>query len=340
MGRKKIPIEIGKEYGWLTVLGEAPKDSHGHIRYHARCRCGQEIYVQSPVLRRETSKCTQCAHKYNSATENANIVGRVFEHWEVLEEVHRNAGGTRQFRCKCRYCGCIAIKTKWQIEHRATNRCENCPPDYNFKVDGEVAIGTLPDGSHFTIDAADINKVSQRWWHRKPEGYIVSTERTGRCRQLRLHEFLLNSNDLPNVIIDHINRNKLDCRRSNLRFVTPQQNVMNKSLSKNNRTGYAGVFFDNKMGCYRAKIGINNQRISLGRSDNPVECAQMYNLAADMLFREFAGHHNDVPEPSEKIKKQVTEKCMPFMAAADLATQSCGLFSCQKEPVAAYGEVV
>ena len=283
MGRKKIPIDVGREYGWLTVLGEGPKDVHGHIRYHVRCRCGREIYVQSPVLRKETSKCTECAHKYNQSTENANIVGKMFTHWEVLEEVERNACGSRRFRCKCRSCGAISIKTRGQITARKANRCENCPPEYQFVIKGDTAVGTLPDGSKFIIDTADIPMVSKRWWHKNQSGYVVSTKRNTKPHKIRLHEFLLNPHNLPNVIIDHINRDKSDCRRSNLRFVTPQQNCMNKSLSKNNKTGYAGVFFEKDIGHYRAKIVLNNRIIRLGYSDNPVECAQRYEFSAGSL---------------------------------------------------------
>lgn len=334
LAKPKMHIEIGREYGWFTVLGHAPKDSFGHIRYHVRCRCGHEQDVQTSVLGKGTAKCRECATKYNAASERANIVGKKYAHFDVLKEIPRKANGVRRFLCKCRFCGNISIKTKGQIERRKIMRCEHCPPDYHFSVNGNTAVGILPDGSEFTVDAADVERVSQMRWSRHSSGYIVSDGCRGKFRRIRLHEFLLNPRGIPNIIIDHVNRNKLDCRRSNLRFVTPQQNCMNKSLSRNNKTGYAGVFFDNSMGCYRAKIGINDQRISLGRSDNPIECAQMYNWAAMLLFREFAGHRNDVPEPTEKIKHQVTEKCLPFMADADLATQACSLFSCQNETVA------
>ena len=241
MGRKKIPIDVGREYGWLTILGEGPKDGHGHIRYHVRCRCGREINVQSPVLRKETSKCTECAHKYNQSTENANIVGRIFTYWEVLEEVKRSKNGVRQFLCRCRSCGKLSVKTKGQITQRKIDRCENCPPNYHFTVHGDTAVGWLPDGSCFMIDEADISKVSKMRWRRKGNGYIITTMKDGKNKHLRLHDFLLNPSRLPNVIIDHINRDKSDCRRSNLRFVTPQQNCMNKSLSKNNKSNSSAV---------------------------------------------------------------------------------------------------
>lgn len=282
--------------------------------------------MQSPVLRRGESKCTQCAHKYNKSTEKANIVGQTFEHWEVLEEVEKEDGGPRKFKCRCRSCGAISIKTRAQIFVRKGMHCQKCPPEYHFAVKGDSAVGTLPDGSTFIIDTADIPKVSERWWHKNRRGYVVSSKRNQKPCAICLHEYLLNPQGMPNVIIDHINRNKADCRRSNLRFVTPQQNSMNKSLSKNNRTGYAGVYFDTRSGCYRAKISFNNHNISLGASDNPEECAQMYNVGSELLFRNYAGHHNDVPEASNEIRIKVTEKCLPFIHDADLATRECSLF--------------
>ena len=334
MGRKRIPIEVGKEYGWFTVLGDSHKDKHGHILHHVRCRCGHEQFVQTQVLQKGTAKCKRCASKYNLASERANIVGQIFEHWEVLKEIERKANGTRQFICKCRSCGDVSIKTKAQIVMRKIHHCENCPPEYNFIIKGDSAIGTLPDGSQFIIDTTDIPKVSKRWWHKNQKGYIISTLRRSRRHDIKLHDFLLNPSGLPNVVIDHINRNKADCRRKNLRLVTHQQNSMNRSIGRNNKTGYVGVFFDTSMGRYRAKIGLNNRNINLGYSDDPVECAQMYNIGTELIFREFAGHHNDVPEPSIKLRRMIAEKCLPFMAEADLATQACSLFSCQNEAVA------
>ncbi|MCH7686587.1 MAG: HNH endonuclease [Planctomycetes bacterium] len=42
---------------------------------------------------------------------------------------------------------------------------------------------------------------------------------------------------------DHINRNRLDNRDENLRFVTFSQNQINKGLSTRNTSGFKGVCF-------------------------------------------------------------------------------------------------
>lgn len=45
---------------------------------------------------------------------------------------------------------------------------------------------------------------------------------------------------------DHINRNELDNRKENLREASPQQNVFNSSIAKNNTSGITGVHYDKK----------------------------------------------------------------------------------------------
>ena len=53
-------IEIGKEYGWLTVLSEAGRGKDGHLKYLVRCRCGKEYAVQRGFLRKPECKCVDC----------------------------------------------------------------------------------------------------------------------------------------------------------------------------------------------------------------------------------------------------------------------------------------
>ena len=84
-----------------------------------------------------------------------------------------------------------------------------------------------------------IKAVSEHYWKfKEKKKYIISSGRNDGL--IRLHRFVLGLTD-ENVIVDHINRNTLDCRRENLRIVTDQQNSMNKSLQKNSTTGYTGV---------------------------------------------------------------------------------------------------
>ena len=64
--------------------------------------------------------------------------------------------------------------------------------------------------------------------------------------------------------IDHINRNKLDNRKENLRIVTRSQNQMNRVIQKNNTSGYKGITWNQKRKKWQAQIMVNYKCIILG----------------------------------------------------------------------------
>lgn len=87
---------------------------------------------------------------------------------------------------------------------------------------------------------------------------------------------------------DHINRNRLDNRRCNLRPVTLSQNNCNRGIPSNNTSGYKGVWFDKCRGKWRGDIRVSGKKISLGYHDDPKEAVKAYNEAALKYHGEFA----------------------------------------------------
>ena len=65
--------------------------------------------------------------------------------------------------------------------------------------------------------------------------------------------------------VDHINGDKLDNRKSNLRLVTHAQNTINTAIRSDNKTGTKGVRWDKVRRQWAAQISFNNRTISLGR---------------------------------------------------------------------------
>jgi hypothetical protein len=53
--------------------------------------------------------------------------------------------------------------------------------------------------------------------------------------------FYLMTGKWPDGVVDHINRNPTDNRWCNLRDVSHKENLLNQSLSKNNKSGHIGV---------------------------------------------------------------------------------------------------
>ncbi len=91
-------------------------------------------------------------------------------------------------------------------------------------------------------------------------------------------------------VVDHINRNKLDNRRANLRICTQSQNLMNRGKTKANTSGYKGV--TRYRGKWLAQIGFKDgakrRYIHIAKFDNAIEAAQAYYAVALQIAGEYA----------------------------------------------------
>lgn len=83
--------------------------------------------------------------------------------------------------------------------------------------------------------------------------------------------------------IDHINRNRLDNRKENLRYLTPSESRFNDTQKKGN-SGHRGVSFDKKNNKWIAFITINRKTQFLGRYNNIEEAINMRLSAVEKLL--------------------------------------------------------
>lgn len=81
--------------------------------------------------------------------------------------------------------------------------------------------------------------------------------------------------------VDHINGDKLDNRKSNLRVVDYSTNCHNRHDIKNK---YLGVSFDKRRCKYKAVIGFQYQMIDIGRYDTAEQARKARNRVAKELF--------------------------------------------------------
>jgi hypothetical protein len=114
------------------------------------------------------------------------------------------------------------------------------------------------DISKVKIDIEDIAKCSVIKWHIN-KGYIYGLFNK---EKISMQKFL--KPEWNNFLIDHINRNPLDNRKSNLRPVNKSQNSMNRSLRSDNNSGIVGVYWDKEKKKWRAQIKIKQVAINLG----------------------------------------------------------------------------
>lgn len=80
--------------------------------------------------------------------------------------------------------------------------------------------------------------------------------------------------------------NGLDNRKSNLRIVTHKQNMQNRKIHKNNKSGYKGVY-KKKCGTYLAQIRANKKKYYLGSYPTAAEAYTAYCEASEKYHGDF-----------------------------------------------------
>jgi hypothetical protein len=95
--------------------------------------------------------------------------------------------------------------------------------------------------------------------------------------------------DVPDGFeVDHVNGNKVDNRRANLRLATRSQNNRNKPLQGNNTSGFRGVAYHKPSGFWVARVFVNKRQTSLGCYRTAEEAAHAYDAAAREHYGTFA----------------------------------------------------
>jgi hypothetical protein len=133
-------------------------------------------------------------------------------------------------------------------------------------------------GQPFWVDDEDADRVSARRWSTDRD-YIVS----GR---VRLARFVL---DAPaGLEVDHVNGNKRDNKKSNLRLATKAENQRNKGKYKSNTTGFKGVSFDKSSGKFEARFKVNGRQYFAGRYATAEEASVAVSHAREIAHGDFA----------------------------------------------------
>jgi hypothetical protein len=117
-------------------------------------------------------------------------------------------------------------------------------------------------------------------------GYVYLWNYEGSKKEIGLHAIL---NNTPiGMYTDHINFNRRDNRRSNLRSATNGQNMMNRGKQANNTSGYKGVTWSKSANKWVAQLHHNGRHLHLGCFGSREEAAAAYDMAAIKLYQDFA----------------------------------------------------
>jgi hypothetical protein len=142
---------------------------------------------------------------------------------------------------------------------------------------------TTTNGVEFQVDEADLPLIeSYRWFAgRRETTYYVYAPQKHRPKTLYLHRLLMRP--APGLEVDHINRDGLDNRRSNLRVVTHAINERNKPAGRSSKSGVRGVE-TSRHGTFQARYYVARKGYCLG-TYKTVEEAEAAYLAATRGLR-------------------------------------------------------
>lgn len=160
-----------------------------------------------------------------------------------------------------------------------------CPE--KSRRDVEVREILLARGKVTIVDDADYNWLSQWKWHISSNGYArrKALKADGTHTTIRMHAQIIGN--MPGLEPDHINGNRLDNRRSNLRHVTHSQNLANQKKTRGTSL-YKGVDFHNLTQKWQARAMKDGKRYYIGLFATEANAALAYNEVAIALFGEFA----------------------------------------------------
>jgi hypothetical protein len=150
-------------------------------------------------------------------------------------------------------------------------------------------------GQEIKVSEVDYEKVSKQAWHVQ-NGYVRGC--INRTSKITMHKLLMGEPP-QGMEIDHINRDKLDNRRENLRFVTKSENAHNRGM------GTGCVWYEPRLSKWRAEIRENGKKKHLGVFLTEEEARSAYIAAKILLMPRQTSQLLPTPEAKNQEGYQV-----------------------------------
>jgi len=150
------------------------------------------------------------------------------------------------------------------------------------------ALVPLSQDKFAIIDVEDAEEIGKYNWHLNNHGYAVrkSSAVFAKPAMITMHRVI--NNTLEGFDTDHIDGNRINNIKSNLRSATRSQNMQNANKIKTNTSGYKGVGWHKSTKKWQAQIQVSGKQMHLGYFNSASEAAKAYDRKAVEFFGEFA----------------------------------------------------
>lgn len=273
---------VGKTIGEWKILGVNHIDTHHNYVYDCLC------LLCNTTIRSHTKQHIEKSQTYGCGCQKQiDLTNQKIGCWTVIKKIEdtsylKNPRKTWLCQCICgKYgkvaetrllnnknpqmsCGCMNKKTNDIITH---------------DLYAEIILSNV--NQPCLIDIDDLDKIRTTYWDKTTDGYAIGSN--GLYKNKRMHRVIMNVEQSNKPLIDHINHDRLDNRKNNLRIVSDQQNAFNQKLRINNTSGVTGVGWWKRDNNWSASIKYNYKHISLGYFDS-FEDAVKARLEAEIKY--------------------------------------------------------
>lgn len=229
-----------------------------------------------------------------------DLTNKKFHRLTVLKLIEKN-GLNSKWLCTCecgkekiilgrsltsgntKSCGCLNSEVHRDIAKLAFKK-EWKPIDR-----GDYYDIPLTKNKFSKIDKSDYEIICNfGWYYAARSGYAYSGSINNCSKENTrkvMHRYIMNVSS-SNIQIDHINGDRLDNRRSNLRLATNAENSRNGYIRKDNKSGHRGISFDSSRNKWFAEICKDKKRYRK-RFKYKEDAIAWYKEKAIALFGEF-----------------------------------------------------
>jgi len=160
-------------------------------------------------------------------------------------------------RGETKSCGCLIHESKLKGVQKYIN---------TYKIiNNDTAIIYTKKQAEILVDTKNLSQLLKYTW--MADKYRTYPYAFINNKLILMHRFILNVVDNPQVTVDHINRNPLDNRETNLRPCNNLINSHNISTHKNNTSGVSGVHYRKDTHKWTVRIGNKYNRVYIGQFD-------------------------------------------------------------------------
>ena len=233
-----------------------------------------------------------------------DLTGQKFGRLTVLEpaytkEIGKDKKKRLYWKCQCD-CGNIAYVMGQTLRNGTTNSCGCLHKEQTgaprtkfntFEQFGDLIKGYDDKGNCFMIDAEDLERVKEHYWSLDRKDYWhTQIWEDGISHYQSLHRFLIGPPE--DKVVDHIDRNKNNNSKKNLRICKQKENSRNVSLGSKNTSGFLGVSWNKNNNNWNAYIKLNGKRKHLGAFGLKEDAIKARLRAEKEMFGEYSPQKN------------------------------------------------